>query len=157
MRQRTLRATIDWSYGLLTTQERVLFARLSVFMGGATLEAIEAICNPEGDLDVVAGVESLLQKSMLVQTERDGEVRFVLLETLHEYARERLVESAAAEAVQRRHAAYYLGLVKAAQLTGPEPGPWTAWLAQEDANLGAVLGAFQDSGTVAHKSGRDVA
>jgi predicted ATPase/DNA-binding XRE family transcriptional regulator len=157
MRQRTLRATIDWSYGLLTTQERVLFARLSVFMGGATLEAIEAICNPEGDLDVVAGVESLLQKSMLVQTERDGEVRFVLLETLHEYARERLVESGAAEAVQRRHAAYYLGLVKAAQLTGPEPGPWTAWLAQEDANLGAVLGAFQDSGTVAHKSGRDVA
>src|SRR5919201_2075550 len=156
MRQRTLRATIDWSYGLLTTQERVLFARLSVFMDGATLEAIEAICNLEGDLDVVAGVESLLQKSMLVQTERDGEARFVLLETLHEYARERLVESGAAEAVQRRHAAYYLGLAKAVQLTRPEPGPWTAWPAREDDNLGAVLGAFQDSGTVAHKSGQDV-
>jgi predicted ATPase len=81
----------------------------------------------------------------------------VLLETLHEYARERLVESGAAEAVQRRHAAYYLGLAKAVQLTRPEPGPWTAWPAREDDNLGAVLGAFQDSGTVAHKSGQDVA
>jgi predicted ATPase len=157
MRQRTLRATIDWSYGLLTTQERVLFARLSVFMDGGTLEAIEAICNPEGDLDVVAGVESLLQKSMLVQTERDGEVRFVLLETLHEYARERLVESGSGEAVQRRHAAYYLGLVEVAQLTGPQQGPWTAWRAQEDDNLGAVLGSIRDSGMVAHKSGQDVA
>jgi predicted ATPase len=156
-RQRTLRATIDWSYGLLTTQERVLFARLSVFMDGGTLEAIEAICNPEGDLDVVAGVESLLQKSLLVQTERDGEVHFVLLETLHEYARERLVESGAAEAVQRRHAAYYLALAEAAQLTRPEQGPWTSWLAREYDNLGAVLGWVQDSGTVAHKSGQDVA
>src|SRR5437763_1485596 len=91
-RQRTLRATIDWSYRLLTTQEQVLFARLSVFMGGGTLEAIEAICNPQGGLDVVAGVESLLQKSLLVQTERDGELRFGLLETLHEYARARLAE-----------------------------------------------------------------
>jgi predicted ATPase len=152
-----LRATIDWSYGLLTTQERVLFARLSVFMDGGTLEAIEAICNPEGDLDVVAGVESLLQKSLLVQTERDGEVHFVLLETLHEYARERLVESGAAEAVQRRHAAYYLALAEAAQLTRPEQGPWTSWLAREYDNLGAVLGWVQDSGTVAHKSGQDVA
>jgi predicted ATPase/transcriptional regulator with XRE-family HTH domain len=157
MRQRTLRATLDWSYGLLTMQERVLFARLSVFMGGATLEAIEAICNAEGDLDVVAGVESLLQKSVLVQTERDGEVRFVLLETLHEYARERLVESGAAEALQRRHAGYYLGLAEAAQLTGPEQGPWTAWPVREYDNRGAVLGSIQDGGMVAHKSGQDVA
>jgi predicted ATPase/transcriptional regulator with XRE-family HTH domain len=149
-RQRTLRATIDWSYGLLTTQEQVLFARLSVFMGGGTLEAIEAICNcnPEGDLDVVAGVESLLQKSLLVQTERDGELRFVLLETLHEYARERLAESGAAEAVQRQHAAYYLVLAEAAQLIGPEQGAWAARLEREHDNLRAVLGWAQDSGAV---------
>jgi predicted ATPase/DNA-binding XRE family transcriptional regulator len=157
LRQRTLRATIDWSYGLLTTQEGVLFARLSVFMDGGTLEAIEAICNPEGDLDVVAGVESLLQKSVLVRTERDGEVRFVLLETLREYARERLLESGAAEAVQRRRAAYYPALAEATQLTGPEQGSWTAWPAREYDNLGAVLEWVQDSGMVAHKSGQDVA
>jgi predicted ATPase len=107
---------------------------------------------------VVAGVESLLQKSLLVQTERDGELRFVLLETLHEYARERLAESGAAEAVQRRHAAYYLALAEAAaRLTGPEQGPWTAWLQREHDNLRAVLGWVQDSGTVAHRSGQDVA
>jgi predicted ATPase len=143
-----LRATLDWSYGLLTPQEQVLFARLSVFMGGGTLEALEAICNPEGDLEVVAGVESLLQKSLLVQTERDGELRFVLLETLHEYARERLAGSGAGEAVQRRHAAYYLALAEAAQLSGPEQGAWAARLEREHDNLRAVLGWAQDGGAV---------
>ena len=92
-RQRTLRSTIEWSYGLLEEGEKVLFARLSVFAGGRTLEAIEAICDAEGDLpvDVLDGLSSLVDKSLLKQEEGvGGEPRFVMLETIHEYAREKL-------------------------------------------------------------------
>ena len=125
-RQRTLRATIDWSYSLLSEEEQRLFARLSVFAGGRTLDAIEAICNPDGMLDVLGGVESLLEKSLLGQTEIEGETRFTLLETLHEYARERLEASVEAEAMRRAHAAYFLALAKEAEpaLKGPEQAAW---------------------------------
>jgi predicted ATPase len=92
-RQRTLRATIEWSFALLNEGEQVLFGRLAVFSGGRTLEAIEAICDPEGDLPMEAfeGVSSLLDKSLLRQEEGpNGEPRFVMLETVHEFAREKL-------------------------------------------------------------------
>ena len=95
-RQRTLRSTIEWSYGLLEEGEKVLFARLSVFAGGRTLEAIEAICDAEGDLpvDVLDGLASLVDESLLKQEEGvGGEPRFVMLETIHEFAREKLQES----------------------------------------------------------------
>ena len=76
-RQRTLRATMEWSHALLAEGEKVLFARLSVFAGGRTLEAIEAICDAEGDLpvDVLDGVESLVDKSLLREEEGPGESR----------------------------------------------------------------------------------
>src|SRR3712207_9275118 len=92
-RQRTLRGAIDWSHDLLDAGEQVLFRRLAVFVGGRMLEAIEAICNADGDLpvDVLEGVESLVSKSLLRQDEGvDSMPRFVMLETIHEYARERL-------------------------------------------------------------------
>jgi len=96
-RQRTLRATIEWSHTLLDEGEQLLFGRLAVFSGGRTLEAIEAICDAEGDLPVEAfdGVSSLLDKSLLRQEEGpDGEPRFVMLETVHEFAREKLGQRA---------------------------------------------------------------
>ena len=115
-RQRTLRGTIDWSYGLLEEQDKTLFARLSVFAGGYTLEAIEGICDPQGDLDALQGIESLLEKSLLKREEDvGGESRFAMLETVHEYAGERLEESGEAEEVQRAHAGYYLALAETAE------------------------------------------
>jgi predicted ATPase/class 3 adenylate cyclase len=119
-RQRTLRGTIEWSHTLLEEGERVLFARLAVFAGGRTLEAIEAVCDAKGDLpmDALEGVSSLLDKSLLRQEEGpEDEPRFVMLETIHEYARERLEESGEAGEVRRLHAEYLLALAEA---TGPE-------------------------------------
>src|SRR5215210_4070551 len=99
-RQQTLRGAIDWSHALLEEGEKVLFAMLSVFAGGRTLEAIEAICDAEGDLpvDVLDGVEPLADKSLLREEEGPGgEPRFVMLETIHQYAKEKLEESGEAE------------------------------------------------------------
>jgi predicted ATPase/class 3 adenylate cyclase len=130
-RQQTLRGTIDWSYELLEEEEKTLFGTLSVFSGGRTLEAIEEICDPEGDLDALEGVESLLEKSLLRREEgAGGESRFVMLETVHEYAREKLEESAEAEKIKRLHAEYFLALAEGAF---PELGArisssgWSAW------------------------------
>ena len=105
-RQQTLRATIDWSYDLLGQEEQLLFARLSVFAGGCTLESAEEIC--DADLDVL---ESLVDKS-LVRARADGPgTRFWMLETIREFARERLEESGEAEAWRRRHAEAFEALV----------------------------------------------
>jgi predicted ATPase len=104
-RQRTLRATIEWSFALLDEGEQVLFARLAVFSGGRTLEATEAICDAEGDLpvDVFDGISSLVDKSLLRQEEGpNGEPRFVMLETVHEYAREKLRQNAEAEEIKQQ-------------------------------------------------------
>jgi predicted ATPase/class 3 adenylate cyclase len=122
-RQRTLRGAIEWSYGLLPPEERTLFARLSVFAGGRTLDAMEAICNPEGELDVLEGVQSLLEKSLIRQEEGpEGEPRFLMLETIHEYAREKLEESKEAEETKAAHAGYFLAMSEEAEpeLKGPD-------------------------------------
>src|SRR5829696_9145885 len=128
-RQRTLRATMEWSHALLEEGERALFARLSVFAGGRTLEAIEAVCNADGTLpiDVLDGVESLVDKSLLREEEGvGGEPRFVMLETVHEYTREKLEESGEAEELRRRHAQYFLALAEEAEpdLKGPRQYTW---------------------------------
>jgi predicted ATPase/class 3 adenylate cyclase/Tfp pilus assembly protein PilF len=143
-RQRTLRATIEWSHALLDEGERVLFARLSVFSGGRTLEAIEAICDAEGDLPVETfeGVSSLLDKSLLRQEEGpDGEPRFVMLETVHEFAREKLGQSAEAEEIKRVHAEYFLNLAEEAdpELRGPDQLQWLERLEAEHDNMRAAL------------------
>ena len=143
-RQRTLRATIEWSYALLDEGEQLLFARLAVFSGGRTLEATEAICDAEGDLpvDTFDGVSSLLDKSLLRQEEGpNGEPRFVMLETIHEYAREKLQESAEAEEVRRLHAEYFLSLAEVAfpELRGPDQLEWLERLEAEHDNMRAAL------------------
>jgi predicted ATPase len=143
-RQRTLRATIEWSFALLEEGEQLLFARLAVFSGGRTLEAIEAICDAEGDLPMGAfdGVSSLLDKSLLRQEEGPGgEPRFVMLETIHEFAREKLGESAEAEEIKRTHAQYFLTLAEEAdpELKGPDQLEWLERLEAEHDNVRAAL------------------
>jgi predicted ATPase/class 3 adenylate cyclase len=142
-RQQTLRGTIDWSYDLLEEDEKTLFGRLSVFAGGRTLEAIEEICDPEEDLDALEGVESLVEKSLLRQEEGSGGAapRFVMLETVHEYAREKLQESGEAEEVKKHHAEYFLALAEEGEsgLRGPEAATWLERLEVEHDNLRAAL------------------
>jgi predicted ATPase/class 3 adenylate cyclase/Tfp pilus assembly protein PilF len=143
-RQRTLRATIEWSFALLDQGEQVLFARLAVFSGGRTLEAIEAICDAEGDLpvDVFEGVSSLLDKSLLRQEEGPGgEPRFVMLETVHEFAREKLQESAEAGEIKRTHTEYFLTLAEEAypELKGANQLQWLERLEVEHDNMRAAL------------------
>jgi predicted ATPase len=143
-RQRTLRATIEWSFALLDEGERVLFSRLAVFSGGRTLEAIEAICDSEGDLPVDAfdGVSSLVDKSLIRQeVGANGEPRFVMLETVHEFARERLEQSAEAEEIKRTHAEYFRTLAEEAypQLRGPDQLEWLERLEAEHDNMRAAL------------------
>jgi predicted ATPase/class 3 adenylate cyclase len=143
-RQQTLRSTIEWSYGLLEEGEKVLFARLSVFAGGRTLEAIEAICDAGGDLpvDVLDGLASLVDESLLKQEEGvGGEPRFVMLETIHEFAREKLQESGDAEVLRRLHAEYFLALAEEAEpaVEGEQQPAWLDRLEEEHDNIRAAL------------------
>jgi predicted ATPase len=116
-RQRALRTTIQWSYELCTDEERTLFRRHAVFAGGATLQAVEHVC--EGDLDLV---ESLVDKSLI---RRDGE-RFTMLETIREYAAERLAECGEADELRRRHAMYFLAVAERIEAEQLDAGP-TGW------------------------------
>jgi predicted ATPase/class 3 adenylate cyclase len=143
-RQRTLRNAIEWSYELLDEGEKLLFSRLGVFSGGATLEAIEAVCDAREDLptDVFDSVSSLLDQSLLRQEEGAGdEVRFVMLETIHEFANAKLEGSGEAEAVRRAHAEYFLDLAEVAEsmLWGAEDAAWLDRLEREHGNMRAAL------------------
>ena len=140
-RQQTLRGTIDWSYDLLPDEEKTLFGRLSVFSGGRTLEAIEEVCDPDGDIDALEGVESLLEKSLIRQEEPDGEPRFAMLETVQEYASEKLEESGEAGKIKGAHAEFYLALAERAnaELRGPDQLEWLQRLDTEHDNMRAAL------------------
>jgi predicted ATPase len=113
-RQRTLRRTIDWSYDLLEQRDRALLARLGVFVGGWTLDAVESVC-ADGDMDAVEALSSLIDKSLVRQ---DGfacdEPRFTMLETMREYALERLTERGETERRRDLHADYFLALAESA-------------------------------------------
>jgi len=114
-RQQTLRQAIDWSYDLLTEPEQKLFRRLSVFFGGCTLEAVEAVCDTKRDLgvDVLDGMSSMVDKSLVRQTEQaDGEPRFVMLETIREYAFLKMAECGEEWLTRRAQAAYCLVLAE---------------------------------------------
>jgi predicted ATPase/class 3 adenylate cyclase len=141
-RQRTLRSAIEWSHDLLEPEEQRLLARLAAFRGGWTLEAAEAVCGPEMGIDVVDVLASLVDKSLVRQHETpDGNVRFRMLETIHEFAAERLGASGEEDAVRRRHAEYVLDLAEAAEphLMGEEQGRWLETLAREHDNVRAAL------------------
>lgn len=139
--QQTLRSTLDWSYRLLNTEEQHLFEQLSIFIGGWTLEAVEAISdNPETALRL----GRLVDKSLVQHSDLNGIDRFMLLETIRDYAEERLMQSGTASATRQAHAAYFLTLaVKAkAELTGPDQAIWIERLIQEYPNLRAALDWF---------------
>ena len=143
-RQRTLRAAIDWDYDLLDADEQVLFARLSVFQRGWTLDAADEITDlmAATGLDVLDGLDSLLGKSMIRQYPPEGtEPRFGMLETLREYATEKLAEDHDAEATLRRHAQYYLRLAEEGEehIRGPGHAQWLERLEHEHDNLRAAL------------------
>jgi predicted ATPase len=143
-RQQTLRAVVDWSYDLLFDEERRLFARLSVFVAGAELDAIEAVCADEAvpGIDVVDLMGHLVDKSLVVAQRGDeGPTRYVLLETLRQYAQERLVEMGDAAQVRDRHARWYRGLVAGAVdgLRGPDGPRWRRRLTAESDNLRTAL------------------
>jgi non-specific serine/threonine protein kinase len=141
-RQQTLRATLDWSYDLLGESERALLRRLAVFAGGCTLEAAEAICAGNGleDSEVLDTLGQLINKS-LVHVEGEGEARYQLLETVRQYAHERLTAAAELVSMQHRHLAWYLALAERAEaaLRGPEQGAWLDRLEREHGNLRAAL------------------
>ena len=143
-RQKTLRDAIGWSYDLLGAEERLLFGRLSVFAGGCTLEAAEAVCDLGEDLteEVLDLLASLMDKSLLNRAEtEDGEGRFWMLETVREYALERLEANREQKEARHGHAVYYLALAKDArpELTGPRQTEWFGRLESEHDNLRAAL------------------
>src|SRR5262249_46369689 len=147
-RQQTLRGAIDWSYDLLPPEEQRLFRRLGVFVSGGTLDAVEAICNAEGDVAMGAldGVASLLDKSLLRQETAGAEPRFGLLDTIREYALERLASDEDAAAIHRLHFAYLLSLAQTAELwlTGPQQNEWLDRLEIDHDNFRAALGWARD-------------
>jgi predicted ATPase len=138
-RQATLRATIEWSYDLLDGEEQQLFARLSVFHGGCTLEAAEGVVG--ADID---GLQSLVERSLL----RRSDGRFWMLETIRELARERFDASAEAEALGRRHAEWCLALAERAEpfLKGAEQAAWLQRLEDDHDNLRMGLDWLLDQG-----------
>jgi predicted ATPase/class 3 adenylate cyclase/Flp pilus assembly protein TadD len=163
-RQQTLRALIDWSYDLLDDAERALLRRLSVFAGGWTLEAAEAVCedfgfsisdfglenpaatiqNPKSKIqngDVLDLLTRLVDKSLVMVEEGPAEMRYRLLETVRQYARDRLLEAGEAATARDRHLACFLQLAETAErnLVGPEQAAWLNRLETEHDNMRAVL------------------
>jgi predicted ATPase/transcriptional regulator with XRE-family HTH domain len=165
-RQQTLRATMDWSYNLLTPAEQTLFRRMAVFRGGATGDALQALYGriDESAVPGVSGVaggagmsdteapapqvlahaEALARKNLVQERPQDdgeGGLRFTMLETIHEFAAELLTMSGEARATHQAHAGYYLALVEQAEphLTGPQQRGWFGRLEQEHDNMRAAL------------------
>ena len=152
-RQKTVRATLDWSYALLTEPEQVLFERMSVFAGGWTLEAAEVVAGSDGlaPREVLALLGRLVDTSMvLAEPGPAGQVRYRQLERCAQYATERLAWRGSTEAAHRRHAAYFLDLAQeiAPELAHPQVIAAQVRLEAEHANLRAALGRLLDRGDV---------
>jgi predicted ATPase/DNA-binding SARP family transcriptional activator len=145
-RHQTLRAVVDWSFELLDEDERLLFGALSIFAGGFTLQAAEAVAAP--GLEVLDLLDRLVDKSLVIAEIADGgEARYHMLETLRRYAEETLVDRPAAGAVASRHASHFLQLAEEAQqkLRGPDPA-WYGRLDLEHDNLRKAMGWALGSG-----------
>ena len=143
-RQQTLRRTFDWSYDLLAEPQRRLFRHLCVFVGGCSLEAVRVVCypEPEGEDAVLDELAALVDNSLLRQVPAaDDEPRFEMLDTIHEYGRQLLVEAGELATLQRAHAVYFLGLAERAEsgLATDRQGYWLDRLEPEFANIQAVL------------------
>lgn len=150
-RQQTLRATLDWSYHLLGARARRLFARLGVFVGGATLEAIEVVCGTSERGSVLADLTALAEQSLIrTVASAEGEPRFAMLETIREYALEQLTAGGEEPTTRVCHAACYLELAEAAvpRLRGPEQVRWLDSLEADHDNLRAALEWYLGSGGI---------
>ena len=151
-RQRTLRDAIAWSYDLLEEAERRLFARLSVFAGGWTLESAEVVCDPADlGLDVLDGLASLVDKSLVRRTEpADAQPRFAMLETIREFGREQLRASGDFDGVLRRHGDHFLDLAVEAEphLTAGDQGEWLDRCDRDHANIRVALRWAIEAGLV---------
>jgi predicted ATPase/DNA-binding SARP family transcriptional activator len=143
-RHRTLRAAMDWSYDLLSPEERNLFARLAVFADGLTLDGAANVCAGGDEPQALDRLEALVDASLVLAHEESGRMRYLLLETVRQYAAERLEATGDGEATRRAHARYFLGLVKSANLSPEDPGsagPQAPRLIEpEEANIRAALG-----------------
>ncbi|MFI7677717.1 BTAD domain-containing putative transcriptional regulator [Actinophytocola sp. NPDC049390] len=142
-RQRTLAAVIDWSWQLLTDDERTVLRRLAVHVGGCTLAAAEAVCAVDGVLDLLSG---LVDRSLVARV--DGS-RYRLLESVHAYCVDRLRDAGDEEEVRRRHADHYLALAEQAELRGPGQREWLRRLDAEAANMRTALDTFRRAGAAA--------
>jgi predicted ATPase/DNA-binding CsgD family transcriptional regulator len=150
-RTQTLRAAIDWSYELLDADERRLFNWLSVFQGGRTIEAVEKVADADLSFRILDGLESLLDKNLLFAREgKTGERRFYMLETIHEYAREKLAQSGEAGEMKRRHALYFVALGERAEteLHRSQQEYWFARLWDELDNIRTVVNWALEQGDV---------
>ena len=150
IRQQTLRNTLDWSYSLLDPAEQTLFRRLSVFAGGCTLEAVEAVCEvgADGGFEALDGMTSLVNKSLVRQIEQENsDCRFAMLSTIRQYAAERLAESREEPRARRAHAAYYLVLAEeGAKDAVGNPG-WFDQFELEQNNFRTAIDSLVSSGS----------
>ncbi|HEY9375790.1 MAG TPA: adenylate/guanylate cyclase domain-containing protein [Jiangellaceae bacterium] len=150
-RQRTLRAAIGWSAGLLPEAERRLFARLSVFRGGAGLNAVEAVGNPDGDLgiDTLDALTSLIDNSLIRYIDMpDDEPRYAMLETIRAHARELLVAQEDSASTERRHAEFFMALAREGEshFTSVHQRDWLHRFERDHENVQAALGWAIDVG-----------
>ena len=152
-RHQTLLNTLSWSYDLLDNDEKTLYNRLSVFRGGATLDAAEAVCNFDDSLDILTGLTSLVDNSLIRKDETaDGDPRFKMLETIREFAFKKLGESGEVEALQEHHANYFGDIVInqiGFELYAERALYWLDWLERELSNIRAMLKwSISDSGDI---------
>ncbi|OHD74296.1 MAG: hypothetical protein A2177_09905 [Spirochaetes bacterium RBG_13_68_11] len=147
-RQRTLRAAIEWSYGLLDAPLQSLFRMLSLFAGGFSLEAAEAVVSAAGvPGSVLDGVESLTVKSLLAKEAKPGsELRLRMLETIREFGLERIEEGSDSTALKQAHASYFADLVARAEFEGPNQKPWLDRIDADYENIRAGLAYFDRTG-----------
>jgi predicted ATPase/class 3 adenylate cyclase len=143
-RQQTLRAMIDWSYSLLSEQEKILFRRLAVFVGGWTLEAAERVCANENDIsfeEILDLLTRLVDKSLVFLDEPAGEIRYHRLETIRQYSREKFFEAEEVESIRDRHLDYSVRFAEQVdeQLKRGDQVLWQSRMAAEQDNLRAAL------------------
>jgi len=140
-RHQTLRTAVDWSYNLLLPEEQSLLRKLSIFVGGWTLEAAESVCEDESNADVLDLLEQLINKSLVITEEQLGESRYHMLETIRQYAKEKLIDAQEIVSLRDKHLEYFLDLAETAApyLIRTEQLEWLARLDTDHENLRAAL------------------